>query len=425
MTHDTFNLVNHPWLPVIIDGKRVTVSLDTLYCLAPNIQRLDIADPLEHTAIIRLLLSIMYRTNHGGVDENTVHTLLRHPDPKPVIEYLQTVENRFDIMDEDNPFMQTPHMTPQNSSIRYGLTRLHPQNQRALWWRTNAYKPVSPRKAARMLVTCNAYDVAGIHTGMKDDPEAKAGKSTGRGVASAGGLLIATVQGRNLWETLLLNLPPASDTGMDDKPIWEYEPLTPRIMDDAQPTGPAFAYTYPSRRIRLVWNDDGDCVEAYVTNGNRSLWDPESGLDPDKAPACEPMAVWENDGKKKPVARPYTGCSKKTIDRPVWTMWERTMTREHRPRNLDWALRFNDTIRFTMTGVMYGSQSATVAAIRHETMTVTGERLDADERNTGIVSALVRKAWPRYVTGENPHTVWAEPTHAMGSYLAGGEEPQQ
>lgn len=423
ISHHRYNLLEQPWIPVILENKRTLLSLSGLFENAPRIQSLDIADPLERASIFRMLESIMYRTFRNDITTETTERLMRAPDTSPVTDYLQTVSRRMDLMNEDDPFLQVPGMEPQGKAVDLGLMRLHPSRQRHLWEPTDPHTPVSAGKAARMLIACNAYDVAGIHTGMKGDPSAKAGKSTGRGVASAGGLLLAFVEGETLWETLLLNLAPVSRDSEEDKPLWEHPTMTPGLVD-AQPTGPSFAYTYPSRRIRLLWNSDGRCRGAYVTNGNRSLWDPKGGLDIDRAAECEPMAVWAKDEKKGTAAKPYTACSDMVINRPLWSLWDKTMTASRRPRNIDWALNFKDRLSVDFTGVQYGPQAATVADLRTDRFVLAAERLKNDEKAIEIASALSKKAWPLVKNNADPHEAWHAVDPAMREWLSGGEEPQ-
>ena len=240
---------------------------------------------------MRLLLAIMYAARQEGYSSPAgAKRIMEAGRDQEIIDYLHAWAHRFDLMSETEPFLQVAGMMPQGKPKDYGFTRLHPAMQRPLWQTHDPYKPVTPAEAARMLLVCNMYDVAGVHTGMNGDPKAAEGKRTPQGVAQAGGLAIAIIDGNNLWETLVLNFCP---TNNGNKPIWEYPPLECADMEpDA--TGPAYYYTYPSRRIRLLWNTDGLCTGAYVTYGNRSEW---------TTPENEYMAFWTQDktGKPKPV----------------------------------------------------------------------------------------------------------------------------
>lgn len=407
-----YNLLHQSWLPVILNHRPVTMSLLDVFTHADHIQRLDLADPLERQAISRLLDAITRRALHGRTGDDILH---QPYNPTPILDYLHDQTSRFDLMDPDHPFLQTPHLQPQNPNIRYGLTRLRARNQRPLWWDTNPYQPISPAQAARWLITCHNYDVAGIHTGMIGDPDTRGGKSPGRGVAAAGQLLTARITGPTLRHTLLLNLTPGPD---NDPPIWELDPPTIDRSRHFNATGPAIAATWPSRLIRLDWTDDGRCATAHVTNGERSIWDPKTSHGPQAGPRCEPSAVWTIRHNRP---QPDTCSTTPVIDRPLWTMWDRIMTPDHRPAGIDHAARLQHRLHITWTGVEYGPQSSTIASIRNDTMILDTSRLD-DPDTTTLINRLIRQAWPAYRKGDDPTDVWAAGTRIISQHLQ-GENP--
>lgn len=413
MANHSFNLVTEPWVPVLANGKHESYSLETLFDQPTSIRQLDIADPLERVSIMRLLLAIMYAARQEGYSSPTAaKRIMEAGRDQEIIDYLHAWAHRFDLMSETEPFLQVAGMMPQGKPKDYGFTRLHPAMQRPLWQTHDPYKPVTPAEAARMPLVCNMYDVAGVHTGMAGDPKAAGGKRTPQGVAQAGGLALAIITGNNLWETLLLNLAPA-DNG--NKPIWEYPPLE---CVDVEPdtTGPAYYYTYPSRRIRLLWNADGLCAGAYVTYGNRSEW---------ASPENEPMSFWTQDatGKPKPVNLTFGPL----IDRPLWTQWDKAFVGsdgdEHYPATFLWASHLNPIISFDVIAVQYGSQSSSIARIRQDHMLLDMQRIQEHKQVSLIVDKLVKQAWQKVVNNENSHDAWAKANEVILPYLAGGREP--
>lgn len=207
MANHSFNLVTEPWIPVLANGKHESYSLETLFDQPTSIRQLDIADPLERVSIMRLLLAIMYAARQEGYSSPAgAKRIMEAGRDQEIIDYLHAWAHRFDLMSETEPFLQVAGMMPQGKPKDYGFTRLHPAMQRPLWQTHDPYKPVTPAEAARMLLTCNMYDVAGVHTGMNGDPKASSGKRTPQGVAQAGGLALAIINGPNLWETLNLNV---------------------------------------------------------------------------------------------------------------------------------------------------------------------------------------------------------------------------
>lgn len=256
MANHSFNLVTEPWVPVLANGKHESYSLETLFDQPTSIRQLDIADPLERVSIMRLLLAIMYAARQEGYSSPAgAKRIMEAGRDQEIIDYLHAWAHRFDLMSETEPFLQVAGMMPQGKPKDYGFTRLHPAMQRPLWQTHDPYKPVTPAEAARMLLVCNMYDVAGVHTGMNGDPKAAEGKRTPQGVAQAGGLAIAIIDGNNLWETLVLNFCP---TNNGNKPIWEYPPLECADMEpDA--TGP-----HTITRTRPAESDCSGTRTAYA-----------------------------------------------------------------------------------------------------------------------------------------------------------------
>ena len=178
MANHSFNLVTEPWVPVLADGKHESYSLETLFDQPTSIRQLDIADPLERVSIMRLLLAIMYAARQEGYSSPAgAKRIMEAGRDQEIIDYLHAWAHRFDLMSETEPFLQVAGMMPQGKPKDYGFTRLHPAMQRPLWQTHDPYKPVTPAEAARMLLVCNMYDVAGVHTGMNGDSKAAEGKT--------------------------------------------------------------------------------------------------------------------------------------------------------------------------------------------------------------------------------------------------------
>jgi len=274
MANHSFNLVTEPWIPVLADGKHESYSLETLFDQPTSIRQLDIADPLERVSIMRLLLAIMYAARQEGYSSPAgAKRIMEAGRDQEIIDYLHAWAHRFDLMSETEPFLQVAGMMPQGKPKDYGFTRLHPAMQRPLWQTHDPYKPVTPAEAARMLLVCNMYDVAGLHTGMNGDSKAAEGKRTPQGVAQAGGLAIAIIDGNNLWETLVLNFCP---TNNGNKPIWEYPPLECADMepDATVPPNPtALEHGRPMhRRLRHLrepfrMDDPGKRIHGLLDSG--------------------------------------------------------------------------------------------------------------------------------------------------------------
>ena len=423
MNTDSFNLVTDPWIPVYASRNNTeTVGLDTFFTRPADYATLDIADPLERTAVTRLLLSIMYTARPGGVPEQEARTALDGDATMlaDIRDYLTDHINLFDIKHPEHPFLQTAGMRPSGDGTVSNLSRLHPGMQRELWRTGDPNRPIPPDTAARMLLTCHAYDVSGIHTGMIGDPLAKQGKRMAQGVGQAGGMTLALVEGRNMWETLLLNFAPHEG---GDKPVWEYGPLTLHPLKPTV-TGCAFHYAYPTRRIRLLWDERGDCKGAYNTFGDRSDW---------THPEYEPMAFWGKDDanpakKLRDNPKPVNFTFGDLIDRPLWSRWAKGFMEwaedgapvRHYPKTFDWAARLisGGHLYITTVRVQYGSQSSTVANVREDRMVLDHARLVSPE-TPALAEKLVREAWPHVKSGMNAVEAWRDADRRMEAWLAG------
>ena len=200
---------------------------------------------------MRLLLAIMYAARQEGYSSPAeAKRIMEAGRDQKIIDYLHAWAHRFDLMSETEPFLQVAGMMPQGKPKDYGFTRLHPAMQRPLWQTHDPYKPVTPAGSGT-----NAARLQHVRCGRSPHRHERRSESRGRqthptGSGASGGLALAIITGNNLWETLLLNLTPA-DNG--NKPIWEYPSLKCTDMEP-DTTGPAYYYTYPARRIRLLWN---------------------------------------------------------------------------------------------------------------------------------------------------------------------------
>lgn len=415
-----YDLLDEPWIPLVAaNGRHDMTSLRGLAAHPADYLRLDVADPLERMGLLRMLLAIVRAAHPHGIDPDTARHLIDDGHDPDLARYLDDREGLFDPTDPDRPFLQTAGMEPAGRPADTGLSRLHPSMQRNVWRTRDPHEPVDPGRATLLLLACRNYGVAGIQTGMRDDPAARAGKRMSQGVGQAGGLALATIRGGNLWATLLLNAT-AGETGT---PAWDHTPADP-FDDTDRPdrTGTPWSLTHPARRIRLLWNRDGLCEGAHVTYGIR----------PDLThPGQEPNAFWTHAGGKDPTPRPVNITFGPLADRPLWTMWERAFIDQdgdaHHPATFRPAFDILDTdaITFDTLAVRYGAQSSTMERVRTDAMTLHRGRLDDPDATLRTIQRAIRRAWPAATDPANdPRDAWAGATRTIDAYLAGGKEPE-
>jgi len=232
----SFNLVDEPWLPCVrLDGATVTLSLRDALTQAHRLQTLTGDSPPQTAALHRLLLAILHRV--FGPDDYEEWTELWQAEAfeaDRLEAYLDDWRHRFDLFDSERPFYQAAdRRVKAKSTINLSHDRASGNNATLFDHHTEATgETLTPAQAARVLVTGQAYGLAGlsgITQKFTDGP-------------CAGGIIFL-VEGDNLKQTCLLNMimyPPDDEdmfrhTGQD-KPAWE--------MDDPFEPERAFPFGY-------------------------------------------------------------------------------------------------------------------------------------------------------------------------------------
>lgn len=271
--HPHFNLVDEPWIMVRDGSGRFSeVSLLEVFEKAPNLDSLVNETPQQDFAILRVLLAIVQRSLNDSVEEFIDDGLYpsdvwgemwkaRALPVEDIRAYLEKWHHRFDLFDDEAPFMQAAGLEATSGKVADARKLLCvSENKPALTpMRTGARESnLLFDEAARWLITAQAFDVAGAKTGAAGDPRLKKGKGYPGGSGWAGRLGCVYAQGETLAETLLLNTILCSDGrdfdewfSDDDAPCWEREPQ-PCFMTEETPLGRTDLYTWQSRRARLV-----------------------------------------------------------------------------------------------------------------------------------------------------------------------------
>lgn len=159
---------------------------------------------------------------------------------------------------------------------------------------------ISASEAARWLVHAQAYDPSGIRSGAVGDSQVKGGKGYPIGPAWCGHLGLVWLKGKDLDETLVLNLIPAATAelrGIDCSTDWgacSWEDPEPEssVRGDYSLLDPAGTpkelsiprlLTWHSRRIRLVGDSSG-VTGVVLAQGDK--------LAPQEMRLYEPQSLW-------------------------------------------------------------------------------------------------------------------------------------
>lgn len=331
----SFNLVDEPWILVRgMEGEMREVSLMELFEQAPRIRRLANDLPTQDFAILRVLLAILQRSISPTLDDDDdpaeVWGRLWAAPELPIAairEYLDKWHGRFDLFDEEKPFMQVAGLRTERNEIS-SITKIIadiPDGDALFSLRVGkGAESLTYSEAARWLVHVQAFDTSGIKSGTVGDPRVKGGKSYPIGTGWSGNLGGLYFEGATLFETILLNFIVRGTEDDElfsegDLPSWE------RIAEDGNssgrcPTGRADLYTWQSRRVRLAFEDD-KVVGVVLTNGDK--------LDSKNMQQYEPMTAWRRSQAQEKKLRaplvylPRTHQSDRTLWRGLDSLFDR------------------------------------------------------------------------------------------------------
>lgn len=398
-TKPGFSLLDEPWiLARFHDGQTREISLRDVFAKAHDIVDLGGEVPTQAFAIMRLLLAVLHSALRPvGNPDQVWKVIWESDDPLLVLVdgYLENYRNRFDLLDAVRPFYQVADLSTASSEIS-SLDKLIADVPNGEPFFTTRLKSgvdrVSFAEAARWVVHCQAFDASGIKSGAVGDDRVKGGRGYPIGVAWAGSLGGLLIEGDNLRKTLLLNLALGDNHGepLDekDKPLWERPPLGPEEeLRPGAPTGPADLYTWPSRRIRLIHDEEG-VFGVLISNGDPLKPQLVQGIH-----NLEPMTAWRRSETQEKALKTGHHIYMPLTHQPDRAMWRglsallpqgiREAQYKDGSKNLpalsfEWVGRVSDggtlppaPLRTRAIGVEYGNMSATVAEIIDDSLSIS------------------------------------------------------
>lgn len=319
MNETEFNLLYEKWIAVLDeDGRTREVSLTELFEQAHRLRGLAGELAVQDAAVLRMLLAVLYavymrRDAEGRPaplrdgDEAAARwfSLWRRGkfDMEAIGAYLKGYEDRFYLFHPTRPFYQAPITkgTEYSATKLNGLlseSRNKPRLFTAVGGRNREHMDYAA--AARWLLYINAYD----DTSAKPSERGVGLPSSGAGWLGKIGFIC--FRGRNLFETLMLNLVLTDDNDLpfpDGRAVWELdEPRTEERVNIPLPRSPLELLTLQSRRILLKRDAAG--VTGYLLLGGDIVARENAFI--------EQMTVWRFDKEKKWVPRRHD---------PARTMW--------------------------------------------------------------------------------------------------------
>ena len=304
MKNPEYNLLDEPWIPVrLLDGTITEVGLLELLRRTTDIADLACELPTQDMAIQRLLLAVAYRV----AAPRDAHDWARQWDEgaptEHMIEYLERWRERFYLFGGRFPFMQVADLRTAKDAVS-GLEKLIadvPNGEQFFTTRHgNALACIPASEAARWLVHAQAYDPSGIRSGAVGDSQVKGGKGYPIGPSWCGHLGLVWLKGKDLDETLVLNLVPtdaAQLRGVESSTewgacSWEVSEAESAVRGDYSLLDPSGTprdisiprlLTWHSRRVRLVGNREG-VTGVVLAQGDK--------LAPQQMHRYEPQSLW-------------------------------------------------------------------------------------------------------------------------------------
>nr|MBA3339869.1 type I-E CRISPR-associated protein Cse1/CasA [Geodermatophilaceae bacterium] len=322
-----------------------------------------------------------------------------------IARYLERWNERFDLFHPRHPFLQVAGLRTAKNEV-FGLERLIadvPNGEPFLTTRQRrGVQRIPASEAARWLVHAQAFDPSGIKSGAIGDDRVKGGKGYPIGLSWSGNLGGVLVQGRTLFDTLMLNLiafdhgDVSADERAADLPVWERPQLTASVESASrQVRGPVDLFTWPSRRVRLV-GDRQAVTGVLICNG-----DP---LTPQNRFTDEPMTAWRRSKPQEqklgtvPVYMPREHIPERYFWRGLSALLSPRMVAARGvdaasslpPSTLNWIARLRTdgvleadyVIRPRAIGIAYGSNNSVIDEIIDDELSMFIALLD--ERRPGL-----------------------------------------
>jgi len=297
----TFDLVQQPWIPCrFLKGETREVGLKELFLKATNIAEISGDTPLEEASLYRFLLALTHRIVQGPSSGEEWETLWLQGQFKgeQVESYFEKWKNRFDLFHPKFPFFQHPGCAVlEEVPASVTVHSMASGNNPVLFdhHSDDMDSPWPPAIAARRLLAAQNYSLGGLGPSYQ-------GKRVSFFQASLVKGALAIVQGKNVFETLALNLVVVDDSGPIrgtgqslDLPVWEAQPGDFEPAAKKIPKGYLDYLTWQSRLMLFSQDAEGQVKTVRWIQGNQI---PDVGMG-------EPMMAFRLNkpkvGKKSPI----------------------------------------------------------------------------------------------------------------------------
>ncbi len=214
-----FNLIDQPWIPALdFEGRLRELALRELLADAHQLRAIHAETPIASAAIMPMTLALLHRVfgPASTVDWWRLWDAGQFHMAK-LDDYFTRWYARFDLFHPERPFYQVRDTRVKPKPV-IELSTVQSKGDILFNHDTEDTKaPLTPAEAARELLAAHLFRSGGGKSGQKSPYFVD-------GLLRSGVIFFA--QGRNLFETLMLNLLPYPSetyfpTTPDDKPVWE------------------------------------------------------------------------------------------------------------------------------------------------------------------------------------------------------------
>jgi CRISPR system Cascade subunit CasA len=356
--------------------------------------------PTQDAAILRILLAVLYAVftrfdpEKGAFAEigdgdvavarwRALWALKRFP-VGAVTRYLDRWKDRFWLFHADTPFLQTAGIRADEryKPVAQMVAHVPSREERRFFTERSgdAAQSLSFAEAARWLVHLQAWDYAG----KKASVEGGSPDGRGGGTGWCGKLGLVYPTGKNLFETLMLNLVLADASGRPLRfgaPTWEdaREKEAAVAKRERIPQGYAELLTWRSRRVRLFPDAGGDRVIGVVSSYG-DIFKKENTF-------IEQMSGWHMSAQGGKDHIPNTHVASRAFWRDLGALLPQSKDenpdgkrKRIRPGVLDWIARIDaidGLVNLCAVGYEYGAMQAIVNELISDSVALNAKLLKA------------------------------------------------
>lgn len=233
----TFNLIDQPWIPALdFDGELMEYGLREFLANAHQLRAIYAETPIASAAIMPMTLALLHRVfGPSGRDAWWQLWNTGQFDMTKLDAYFAQWYERFDLFHPERPFYQVKDNRVEPKPV-IELAAVQSKGDILFNHVTeDTHEPLSPAQAARGLLTAHLFRTGGGRSGQESPYFVDSPLRSG---------VLFFAQGRNVFETLLLNLlrypsDMAIPSTSEDKPVWEREIAGHRTLKEMQALTPA------------------------------------------------------------------------------------------------------------------------------------------------------------------------------------------